>query len=53
MVHWVWADGKRCIVGILGSGEIRLFIVVIVICLKGLSCSSVETTLVTVTCSEH
>ena len=33
-----------CIVWILGSGERRLFIVVIVTCLKGLPCSFVETT---------
>ena len=52
MVHWVWADGKSYIVCIRlrGSGERRLFIVVSIICLP---CSSVETTLVTVTCTEH
>ena len=53
MVHWVWADGKSCIVCIRGSGEKRLFIVVSVICLKGLPCFSDETTLVTVTRTEH
>ena len=37
----------------MGSGERRQFIVVIVICLNGLLCSLVETTLVTVTSTEH
>ena len=45
------ADGKSCIVCIRGSGERCLLLVVIVICMKGLSCSSVETMLVAVTCT--
>ena len=45
---------RECsIVRILGSGERRLFIVVIVICLKGMLCSFVVTTSVTLTCTER
>ena len=53
MVNWVWADGKSCIVCILGSGERRLFTVVSVTCLKSIPCYFFETPSVTVTCAEH
>ena len=38
---------------VLGSGERRLFIVVVVTCMKGLPCSFVETTSVTLTDTGH
>ena len=42
-----------CFDPILGSVEIPLFIFVIVVCLKSLPCSFIETTLATLTGTEH